>query len=516
MSFKPSRVAIAVAIAAGMLSLLSGERAQAESRLYENIRYSRHSTTQGSPLLAVVGLREQRISIYDATGARMLEAPVSSGAKGYETPAGVYSIVQKEEDHRSNLYDDASMPYMERITWTGMALHAGDLPGFPASHGCVRLPLDFAERLYMRTDLGMRVVVAREDIAPVAVPQPALFSSGAAPKMDASGLHLANLRSASNIKSGEAERATERDRDLRQAASRRAAEATSAVQALRRAEAGLARAEADLKAAETVREKADTPAKTAKAEEARTKAAARAEAARTQLQTARADADAKAEAAPRAQAEARAAAAAMNAAVEAAEQAKQDMSPVSVLISRKTHRLYIRKNNYPVFEAPVLIRDADKPLGTFVFTALGPSEGTGEMRWNAVSMYKDPTNIEPYSEARHGHVKGKPADPAPATDAAAARRALDRLDIPQEAIDRASAVVLPGSSLIVSDEGPSVETGKDTDFVVFMSGEPQGGVAIRRHAPVNRDDWDDEEASVWPFSRGRRSSGRGFGALFDD
>ena len=105
-------------------------------------RFPRASTAPSQPppvpMLAVVGLREQRLVIYDSTGARMLDTPVSSGADGYETPPGIFSVVQKEVDHTSNLYDDASMPFMQRLTWTGIALHAGALPRYPASHGCVR------------------------------------------------------------------------------------------------------------------------------------------------------------------------------------------------------------------------------------------------------------------------------------------------------------------------------------------------------------------------------------------
>ena len=94
----------------------------------------------GAPLMAIVSLSNQRVTIYDADGW-ILRAPVSSGQSGYETPAGIYSVIQKEEEHHSNLYDDASMPFMQRITWSGIALHAGQLPGYPASHGCVRMPL---------------------------------------------------------------------------------------------------------------------------------------------------------------------------------------------------------------------------------------------------------------------------------------------------------------------------------------------------------------------------------------
>src|SRR5262249_16334618 len=123
-----------------------------------------------------VSLSAQRVTIYDAEG-KTLQAPVSTGSTGYETPAGVYSVVQKKEMHHSNLYDDASMPFMQRITWTGIALHPGPLPGYPASHGCVRLPSAFAQHLFQITAVGLRVIVVRDDIAPADIAHRALFRS---------------------------------------------------------------------------------------------------------------------------------------------------------------------------------------------------------------------------------------------------------------------------------------------------------------------------------------------------
>ena len=110
----------------------------------------------GEPIMAIVSLSNQRVTIYDADGW-ILRAPVSSGQTGYETPAGVYSIIQKEEEHYSNLYDDASMPFMQRITWSGIALHAGPLPGYPASHGCVRMRYEMAWDYYGSPRGGARV-----------------------------------------------------------------------------------------------------------------------------------------------------------------------------------------------------------------------------------------------------------------------------------------------------------------------------------------------------------------------
>ena len=123
-------------------------------------------------MLAVVAIKEQWITVYDADGP-ILRAPISSGQTGLG-PIGVFSILQKEAEHYSNRYDDASMPFMERITWSGIALHAGALPGHPASHGFIRLPYGFAERLFGLTKLGMRVVVTRNNVAPVAISHPAL------------------------------------------------------------------------------------------------------------------------------------------------------------------------------------------------------------------------------------------------------------------------------------------------------------------------------------------------------
>ena len=97
----------------------------------------------GPPILAVVSLKDQRVTIYDAEGP-ILQSPVSSGQTSYDTPVGIYSVLQKEAEHYSNRYDDAAMPFMQRITWTGIAFHGGALPGYPASHGCVRLPHAFA------------------------------------------------------------------------------------------------------------------------------------------------------------------------------------------------------------------------------------------------------------------------------------------------------------------------------------------------------------------------------------
>src|SRR5438477_9130584 len=164
-------------VLAGLAALTAaGDRADATERRGERTVESIEQRTAGEPILAIVSLQSQRITVYDANGW-ILRAPVSSGQRGRETPAGIFSVIQKEAEHYSNLYDDAFMPHMQRITWSGIALHGGPLPGYPASHGCVRMPFDFAARLFGATQMGMRVIVAPGDAAPSEIAHPALFRS---------------------------------------------------------------------------------------------------------------------------------------------------------------------------------------------------------------------------------------------------------------------------------------------------------------------------------------------------
>jgi hypothetical protein len=452
---------------------------------------------------------------------------VSTGTRDYETPAGIFSIVQKKEIHHSNLYQDGEMPFMQRITWTGIALHAGALPGHPASHGCIRLPMGFAQQLFDLTELGMRVLIVRDDMLPSDISHPALFRSKPVPRemvpaaprsvklggptpdahiVPGSARHVEILQSIASAKAAELEEATNRQRDARTAATRAANEAAAAARMLRTGETNLARAQSALNEAERRLETASSLQIRERLEAAKAKALARVGELQAQLETNRLQEQAKREAAERASEEAKAAAAAKDRAAEAAEQAARKTSPVSVFISRKTQRLYVRKGNYPVFEGPVTIRDAQSPIGTFVFTALDHLGTSGEMRWSVVAMYRNPTNIEPAPTEQPRRGRARKATAAP-TDVAAAGAALDRIALTREALDIVSDVVLPGSSLIISDEGPSRETGKDTDFVVVMSHEPQGALKIRQREPTPLDVFDPSrspfERSPSPFGRSR-------------
>src|SRR5437588_4739611 len=182
-----------LALAALAALIAAGDHADAIERRGERAVESIEQRTAGEPIMAIVSLQSQRITVYDANGW-ILRAPVSSGQRGRETPAGIFSVIQKEAEHYSNLYDDAFMPHMQRITWSGIALHGGPLPGYPASHGCVRMPLGFAERLFDLTKIGTRVIVARGDPIPAETSHPVL--SGLNPTRVSVGERAANAPSA--------------------------------------------------------------------------------------------------------------------------------------------------------------------------------------------------------------------------------------------------------------------------------------------------------------------------------
>src|SRR5437773_5495480 len=322
---RQTRLRLASLAAAGVAVLIAaGGHAVARSGQRERPIESIQSRSAGEPIMAIVSLRSQRITVFDSKGW-ILRAPVSSGTKGRETPAGIFSVIQKVAEHYSNLYDDAFMPHMQRITWSGIALHGGVLPGRPASHGCIRLPFDFAERLFDATAMGMRVIVAPGDVVPVEIAHPLLFQ----PKPGAAALAAS--------RTAEAQEAAKKAAEARIAAGTALREATQAKAPVRAAENLKRRAEAQLAAAETKLGAASISGE-AKEQAEDTKAQAVAKIAELQLQwdVANVDLQLRLDAVTSAREAVAAAEAARAAATEAARQIARELQPVSVLISRKT------------------------------------------------------------------------------------------------------------------------------------------------------------------------------------
>jgi hypothetical protein len=344
------------------------------------------------------------------------------------------------------------MPNMQRITWNGIALHGGPLPGYAASHGCVRMPYDFAEKLFDKTRIGMRVIISPNDAAPVEFSHPALF----VPNVEA----VAAAPARAETLAREAADAAKTADEAKKAAATAAREAASLTASLRKLEWLKTRADAELTFADKALAAAKTDQAKARAEDLKEKAALRAAEAGTQLDTANADTKSKLDAAAAKDA-AKAAQTKKADTAKAASEAKLALEPVSVYISRATQKLYVRRNTHKpwpdggeVFDAtievPVTIRNPDQRIGTHVFTAMARNDAG--LRWTAVTI----------------------------DDGDDAKDALDRITIPQDVLHRIAPTALPRSSIIVSDEPLSRETNYRTEFVAVLNNQPQGGFVTRR------------------------------------
>jgi hypothetical protein len=375
------------------------------------------------PLQIVVSIANQHVTLY-SNGIHVAQGPISTGIPGKPTPTGVFSIIQKDRFHHSNLYSNAPMPFMERITWSGVALHEGPLPGYPASHGCIRMTHDFAVRLWRVAKLGVRVIVARNEVVPVEFSHPGLFQPKAKPE-------------AAAVAEAEPER---RAGSLDQV---KVAQATVPEPAPPDAQA--ARDAVDGTGGGAKGMPGNPPASAAKIE---TKAVI---------------ADPQ-KPAPNALDPAKLTPALTLPRGRAAEQFAKHSGQLAVLISRKEKRLFVRQGFEPLFDLPIEIEHPEQPLGTHVFTALGFTEDGLGMRWNVMSIPADPPRAIAPKIGPNGRTAASPIEAFPPQTAA---QALDRIQIPEEAASRIGEILVPGSSLVISDQGLGPETGQGTDFVVL-------------------------------------------------
>lgn len=469
------------------------------------------------PVYIVVSLADQHATIYDANGV-VTQTRVSTGQPGHRTPTGVFSVIGKERWHRSNIYSSAPMPWMQRITWSGVALHAGVVPGYPASHGCIRLPAGFAPQLYGMTKMGARVIVSPRDVRPVEFSHPLL----PAPKMyeasvttastspatsSAAPVELASIAASGPDKSSAdktptdqtastgpqllnpiayagalKKRATADKSAADNAAKNALAAAQSAGADARQAGDQVRKAEADLQAAEaklaeasgraatettgaTVQPASATATAQSGVSENKTAAEAALSQARSALDEARANEATKSAAAFAAVEAWKHAAAAAEEAADLVEQADRRREQVSVFISKKEGRVFIRQNWKDVWEAPVTIRDPDRPLGTHVYSLIEAAPDGSSTRWISMSMPPEP----PSGEGRRGRGKDKDNAEVPAqVEPETASGALDRIELPEGARERIAELLWTGGSLIVSDQPRSYEMSDDaTDFIVL-------------------------------------------------
>jgi hypothetical protein len=388
---------------------------------------------------------------------------------------------------------------MQRITWSGIAMHAGVVPGYPASHGCIRLPYSFAPVMFNLTKQGARVVVASRDTAPVdfshaflplpkmqpapaGVQQAARDTSVELASMGDAGMTTAAVPDATTpamlnpiayagaLKDKAMSDKTAADQAAKEAlgaAQAAGAEARQAVDDIRKAEAALAAAEAKAADIDKRPAPAAAPADPAQSIEAQ-KTAAQAEiaAARTALDEARSREAAKTPAAFAAVEAWKRAAAASSDASDLVDQAERRQAQVSVFISRKEGRIFIRQNWKEVWEAPVTFRDPDRPLGTHIYTAVSTEPDGSAVKWTSITLPAEgmpPKEAAPARGKDKAPVEAQPDAPAPETAAGA----LDRIELPEGARERIAELLWTGGSLIVSDQPRSYEMGEYTDFIVL-------------------------------------------------
>ncbi len=511
-------------IGAASLALIADASARSRSkrsRAPENKAKVVEAPPPKGPLFAIVSIGRQHVSIYGSNGL-VARAPVSTGMSGHPTPTGIFNIIQKERYHESNIYSGAPMPFMQRVTWSGVAMHQGALPGYPASHGCIRLPGDFAKRLFGMTQGNERVIITRQDIIPanfshprlpapkfLALPgagniassstqvlQNAIAESGAPgspggtdkvdiavkaetaqPKAEGTEPKLVNpVEFAKIMKARAAAKVNEAVAAVKPAQSAVAAKSKVASIAnfeLRKADGALANAKARVEAldrqiARLKSEEAIKEATSAKmgAEQTLKEAEDRAAAARQ----VKAEKEAEAVSAIKAFKEAENS---RKAAADAVKIWNRRLEPISVFISRKTNRLYVRQGYIKVFDVPVTIRDPQKPLGTHLYMAMPqdrtPGQDGSALRWIVLSV-PDGSAAEDQDESRSRRRKKRYDDEDRAPRLArsySASAALDRIELPPEVADKISEMLWAGGSLIVSDNGLSHETGEATDFIVL-------------------------------------------------
>jgi hypothetical protein len=367
------------------------------------------------PLTIAISIAKQRLTVYDQDKP-IMEAPVSTGMPGHPTPTGIFSVIQKERFHRSNIYSGAPMPFMQRITWSGVAMHEGVLPGHPASHGCIRMPGSFAVSLFKTTKVGVRVLIAQNTLAPTDFSHPRLFTpikpepvatltpTDVVPPLTGTRF-AASENTLSQSGSG-----TERVLDVPALTvggpAQPAAQATPA-----------APATPEVKPAEMPVIMAPFPA----------------------------------------------------VARPAASEKPLKPGPIAVFVSRKEGKLFVRKGFEPVFNVPVKIANPDQPLGNHVFTAVELINDGAAMRWLAVTVPSERRVVDrSHNNSRNN--KGRRNTTVDVVQTAAspsASEALDRIEIPQETVTRISELLTPGASLTISDQGLGPETGSGTDFIVL-------------------------------------------------
>ena len=427
--------------------LLAGWPATADARFKPAPRFAQSQVKHAGaepfgpipkgPLQVIISVDQQKLHLY-SDGAHVADSLVATGVLEHPTPLGVFDIIQKSRFHRSNIYSNAPMPYMQRITWSGVALHEGVGAGHRASHGCIRLPHEFATQLWELTRLGARVIIAEPELQPEPIADLHLFVHKEPPAEAVPAASApASVKPLMTAQSLEGANTTDAGRDE----SKDAADPP---------------APRDAADPPPPRDAADPPApRTGQAAPPTGQGNGAAAVATAPV------ADPPSPSPP---------------AKPIDMLRKPSKAPIAIFISRKTQKIYVRQDFSPLFSAPVVIANPEQRFGTHIFTALDYLDDGSTLRRNVVSLPGEQTQAArraEYERQYAGYAKARRRDdrfaqspsvpPPPQTP----QQALARIDIPQDVIERISRLIGPGSSLIVSDQGLGDETGEGTDFIVI-------------------------------------------------
>jgi lipoprotein-anchoring transpeptidase ErfK/SrfK len=457
------------------------------------------------PLIISISIAQQKLRIYDANGL-FAETPISTGMPGHPTPMGAFSVIQKQKFHKSNIYSGAPMPFMQRITWSGIAMHAGVLPGRPASHGCIRMPMAFAVKMYGWTKMGARVVVTPGDITPATFSHPLLATIKVPPQpvaVEETKADIAAVQKPEKAAEGAAAAAPEAKVELRPTLGhsdemKPADESHPLAAGSDKQDDSKALAEIDIYKSEPKPNAAKSDEVTSSEENPASKIATEtqpAKIAESEIRPAESVSDqAKTEAAGPSEKPAdtaKAAATAPTAPSVATNDTplKDDLKngfqfdpasaikrngQIAVFVSRKDSKLYVRQNFLPLFNLPVTIAADQRPLGTHIFTAQVDNKDANVLHWSVVSLPTPARAAERRAEEERSSRSRKIASAGPiearsvpVPDSPA--EALDRLNLPAEAMAKIYEAVSTGGSIIVSDQGIAAgETGEGTDFIVSL------------------------------------------------
>ena len=461
-------VVIAIALPAPASAKVRHQPAPKET---ERVNKEPFGVLPKGPMQIFISINQQKLHLY-ADGQQVAETLVATGVPQLPTPTGVFSVIGKERFHRSNIYSGAPMPFMQRITWSGVAMHEGENIGHPASHGCIRMPRDFAIKLFTTTKVGVRVIIAREELKPVAFTDPHLFVHKTVPPAATPSAAADATPAASDAAKVETNKT-----ETKPAPSDEAKAPGIAAPSKPEVAADASAAPTQELNEEPNKEPSKETSKTGVGEVAHADAVmpppalpAAAFAPVPMATTAAVPEPLRGTlASPQPPSAADAVLVSAAKPARLIEDAATSRAPIAIFISRKTQKIYVRQNFMPMFEAPITITQPDRPMGTLVFTAMKYLGDGATFGWNVVTFPGEPPRVKRVVKNRRGRrtveeVVERPAGmlPPPQTPA----EVLARIEIPQDVIDRISQLMVPGSSLVVSDQGLGDETGEGTDFIV--------------------------------------------------